>query len=324
MRQYGGRGEHLRLEEWKLDVPTIGSVYQQWSVVCYFNGLGRPLRLTLRDLESDRSWFRRAWTLQEITGDAIIGGETGDDVMESEVQRRFDEQLLSLWEIRQRDVTLEIVAQMQHRVSTKPLDKVAGLVYLLRTHSIPIYDPEQSGVDAWEVLMDAMVLWNRAELFFYYPEPGNGRKCWRPSWKQVMANKIIVPDVHPWPGKVGQTEDTDTDWYEGYCIQSADVRGLSEVPKEDKPRQGRLVFKDPAGSTHTLKIVANHVYPIPDGSYTLLGCSGMLLQSLYHWAVGRLRDDGKFEKLSVFSSADDEQLRPSELGLENKVKISLC
>ncbi|KAK0421939.1 hypothetical protein EV421DRAFT_1866911 [Armillaria borealis] len=77
-------------------------------------------------------------------------------------------------------MTLEIVAQMQHRVSTKPLDKVAGLVYLLRTHSIPIYDAEQSEVDAWEVLMEAMVPWNRAELFFYYPEPGSGKKRWRP------------------------------------------------------------------------------------------------------------------------------------------------
>ncbi len=50
----------------------------------------------------------------------------------------------------------------------------------------------------------------------------------------------------------------------------------------------------------------------------------MLSQSLYHWAVRRLRDDGKFEKLSVFSTVDDEQLRPSELGLENKVKMILC
>ncbi len=74
LRQEGGKGEHLRMEEWKLDVPTIGSVYEVAHVVCYFNGLGRPLHLTLDDFESDRSWFRRAWTLQEITRDPIIGG----------------------------------------------------------------------------------------------------------------------------------------------------------------------------------------------------------------------------------------------------------
>ncbi|PBK85440.1 hypothetical protein ARMGADRAFT_1018087 [Armillaria gallica] len=121
-----------------------------------------------------------------------------------------------------------------------------------------------------------------------------------------MANKIVVPDSHPWPGK------------------SADVRGLSQVPTEENPRQGQLIFKDPAGSPHTLQIVADHAYPIPDGSYTLIGCSGMLSPNLYHWAVGQLREDGKFEKLSVFSSANDEQVRPSELGLENKVKMILC
>ncbi len=32
LRQEGGKNEHLRLEEWKLDVPTIGSVY--FSVNC--------------------------------------------------------------------------------------------------------------------------------------------------------------------------------------------------------------------------------------------------------------------------------------------------
>ncbi|SJL02756.1 uncharacterized protein ARMOST_06092 [Armillaria ostoyae] len=48
LRQPGGQGEHLRKEEWKLDVPTIGNVYAKHDncdahVVCYFNGLGRPL-----------------------------------------------------------------------------------------------------------------------------------------------------------------------------------------------------------------------------------------------------------------------------------------
>ncbi len=28
LRQLGGRGEDLRKEEWKLDVPTIGHVYE--------------------------------------------------------------------------------------------------------------------------------------------------------------------------------------------------------------------------------------------------------------------------------------------------------
>ncbi len=44
LRQEGGKNEHLRFEEWKVDVPTIGWVYYGARVVCYFSGLSRPLR----------------------------------------------------------------------------------------------------------------------------------------------------------------------------------------------------------------------------------------------------------------------------------------
>ncbi len=62
LRQVGGQGEHLRVEEWKLDVPTIGWVYRDTSMMCYFSGLRRSLSLKLGDFESDRCWFSRAWT----------------------------------------------------------------------------------------------------------------------------------------------------------------------------------------------------------------------------------------------------------------------
>ncbi|PBK62364.1 hypothetical protein ARMSODRAFT_964212 [Armillaria solidipes] len=324
LRQEGGKNERLRVEEWKLDVPTIGWVYT-WPahVVCYFNGLGRPLHLTPDYFKSDRCWFRRAWTLQEVTEDAIIGGETGDDIMEKEVWKTFDEQLMHLREIRNRDLVIELVLEMQDRVSTKSLDKVAGLAYLLRLQSIPIYDAKKSDVDAWEVLMDAMLPLRRAELFFYFPEPGKGRKCWRPSWQQIMMLEHFVPYSFPRSGKVYQTEDTDEAWCEGYCINSADVWGLAEGLMEEKPRQGELAFKDATGSPHTLKIVAHHEYPIPDGSYTLIGCDDVGHLPSDIWVVGRLRDDGKFQKLSVFRSVDDEPVRLGTLGL-GIVKTFLC
>ncbi|PBK62338.1 hypothetical protein ARMSODRAFT_920466, partial [Armillaria solidipes] len=187
LRQEHGKNEHLRVDEWKLDVPMIGWVYgTHQPAVCYFNGLGRPLHLTLRDFESDRCWFRRAWTLQEIIRDAIIGGQTEDDAMEQEVRRKFDEQLTRLRRMRERPRVLEFASEMQNRMSTKPLDKVAGLVHLLRTEPIPIYDAEQSEADAWDVLTHVIHYKFRAELFFFYPQPGDGRKCWRPSWEQVM------------------------------------------------------------------------------------------------------------------------------------------
>ncbi len=58
--QEGRKNEHLRLEEWKLDMPTMGYVYKKAGrgrVVCYFSGLGLPLHLTLDDFDSDRCWF---------------------------------------------------------------------------------------------------------------------------------------------------------------------------------------------------------------------------------------------------------------------------
>ncbi|KAK0221329.1 hypothetical protein IW262DRAFT_1372833 [Armillaria fumosa] len=99
LRQPGRWGEDVRAEEWEVYVPTIGWVCQRAEcAVYYLNGLGRPLRFEPGSFESDRSWFKRAWTLQEVTDHPIIGGETGDDgIMEEVVRRRFHEQLESLW-----------------------------------------------------------------------------------------------------------------------------------------------------------------------------------------------------------------------------------
>ncbi|PBK63545.1 hypothetical protein ARMSODRAFT_963148 [Armillaria solidipes] len=335
LRQEGGKREDLRLEEWKLDVPTIGRVYQtSEDVVCYFSGLGRPLNLALDDFESDHCWFRRAWTLQEMSyGYGYhVGGKTGNDLMDKEAQKRIDEQLTSLhWRVQCRlTKAVDILSEMQNRVSTKRLDKVAGLAHLLsddRTFRIPIYDTELSEEDAWEVLVDTMLPKARAELFFYYPEPGNRNKCWRPSWQQVMTNKISAPsNLYGWLAwvNVGEIEGPDVEWYLGYRIESGDVQGLDEAPKEGKPRVGRVILKDAAGTFRVLKIVARHAYPIPDGSYTLIGREGGCYCDF--WAVGQLRDDGKFEKWSVFHSAEDEEVRLWELGLNGleKCKTVLC
>lgn len=213
---------------------------------------------------------------------------------------------------------------MRNRVSTKLLDKVAGLAYPLYPDFIPIYDVEKSDADAWEVLMDAMSSGCRAQLFFYFPEPGNRKKCWQPSWQQIMALKHFVPSFHV-PGYVQHSKDTDADWHEGYRIDSAYVQGLDEGLKEGKPRQGEMVFKDTAGARRAFDILADHVYPIPDGSYALIGSSDRdsPLHDLSLWVVGQLREDGKFEKLSVFRLADGELKYLRELGLE-KIKVVLC
>ncbi|PBK94086.1 hypothetical protein ARMGADRAFT_1164882 [Armillaria gallica] len=331
LRQPGGQGEHLRKEEWKLDVPTIGHVYDAYDghVMCYFNGLGRPLSWP-PDFDSDRSWFRRAWTLQEIIAGVeqiIIGGQTGDD----SISTTFRERLKLLHGLCQVENTL---SQMQKRVSTNPTDRVAGLAYLLYTKYIPAYDAEQSEESAWIALVNAILGDSRLNLLFCYPEPGNGDKCWRASWEQVMNATFLSLDgyrVNDETG-VGRTDETDVDWYQGPYINSANVRGLADTSDKETPRQGVLVFKDDTEEPLTFNVLADHQYSIPDGSYTLIGCKrreydGIEANGSHRyitviskiWVVGQQRPDGTFEKLSVVGvDGDLESFSQSE------VKLVLC
>ncbi|PBK85568.1 hypothetical protein ARMGADRAFT_1169583 [Armillaria gallica] len=187
LRQAGGLREDLREEEWKVDVPTIGYVYQRSrKVVCYFSGLGRPLNLKPGDFQSNRFWFNRAWMLQEISEHMIVGGETGDGTIQEDIKMRFLGQLASLRRIRAPSTSITVfdfLSQMKNRVSTNPMDRVAGLVYLLRPKYIPIYDAALSQEGAWVALVNAMEYSSRVELLFLYPEPGDGTKYWRPSWE---------------------------------------------------------------------------------------------------------------------------------------------
>ncbi len=64
------------MEEWKLDVPTIEVIYLGARVVCLFERAGLPLSLKEGDLESDRCWFRCAWTVQEVSHEKTIAGDT--------------------------------------------------------------------------------------------------------------------------------------------------------------------------------------------------------------------------------------------------------
>ncbi|KAK0430076.1 hypothetical protein EV421DRAFT_2065775 [Armillaria borealis] len=321
LRQVGGRREDLRTEEWKVDVPTIGCVYDQTvgRVVCYFSGLGRPLILKACDFESDRSWFRRAWTLQEIkgSGDPIIGGETGDDgVMEEAIRARIQKQLSLLQDLR--GSVAEALSAMQKRVSTNPVDRIAGLTYLVvgLTNGIPAYYEAQTEEDAWMTLVTAMETWLRAELLLWYPEPGSGSKVWRPSWTQVMKEALPLHDGTQWLREVDRMEETDADYFQGLCIDSAHVRGLAEPSPKGRPRQGELIVEDRSGLQHMFKIIAEHQYPIPEDLYVLLGNDpfhsievGDIVGPQYCVVGKRHPPEQLFKKLSVFEIHDTEEAR---------------
>ncbi|KAK0431835.1 hypothetical protein EV421DRAFT_2041012 [Armillaria borealis] len=260
LRQEHGIRDAKRAQEWQLDVPTIGYVYQ-WAdqVVCYFSGLGRPLNFKPGDFENDRRWFRRAWTLQEISKDPIIGGRTeGLAFVEEDLQARFQNELASLHKMRMDDYVFDFLLQMQNRVSTNPMDKVAGLVYLFYPKFIPIYDAVQSEEDAWTVLVNMMRVRPRADLLFTYPEPGNGRKCWRPSWEQAMTTTLPSHVEIEWVGKVNRLDTTNGDMYIGPYIDSGYVRGFADECNKGKCRQGELIIEDNTRTSHSFNIVKDH------------------------------------------------------------------
>ncbi|KAK0465662.1 hypothetical protein IW261DRAFT_1373725, partial [Armillaria novae-zelandiae] len=196
LRQRGGPREDLRAEEWKLDVPTIGAVYDsEGLVVCYLSGLGLPLSVKEGDLESDRCWFRRAWTLQEVGWGRIIAGDTPEGPLhakpvdnagnyEDKILTKFHRQLESVDSELSQFKLYDMLSKMQDRISTYPIDKVAGLAYCVQSAVIPAYYESQSVEDAWTALVNVMHTSYQGLLFFRYPEPGTGCTKWRPSWEQ--------------------------------------------------------------------------------------------------------------------------------------------
>ncbi len=320
LRQVGGRREDLRAEEWKVDVPTIGRVYaSRWPVVCYLSGLGRPFSLKEKDLESDTCWFRRAWTLQEIRRGMTIGGDTGDDRFIEKETRMTVENRLSLLEGGVSVLGMPVfiaLSEMQKRVATNPLDRVAGLSYLLQT-AIPVYNATQSEEDAWNVLVDEMVATNKEYLFFLYPQPGNGNRFWRPSWKQAMDGVLPPAQLsgrdRGWNGDVERTKEEDVDWCRGPCIKSGYVRGLFHRSLERNFREGELIIEDITGTKQTFRIVAYHQYPIPEALYALVGSRPCRFKGPFYerqcWVVGERLPGGVFKKVSVFQIPNEKDVK---------------
>ncbi|PBK77576.1 hypothetical protein ARMSODRAFT_949515 [Armillaria solidipes] len=324
LRQRGGPWEDLRVEEWKLDVPTIGAIYRHAPMVCYLSGLDLPLSLKEGDLESDRSWFRRAWTVQEVGWARKIAGDTLDGPLHAEPideAGNYEEEMLTKFhkQLDSAGITNSLygtLSAMQDRISTYPVDKVAGLAFSLGTRSIPAYYESQSLEDAWTALVNEMGWDNQGKLFSTYPEPGTGWQKWRPSWEQVMT-KPLPNDAQGRVAKVGKDND---DWCEGPHIERGFVRGLAVGGVEGIDRCGELVVEDAEGIVHAFSILASHHYPIPEDTYTLFGGDLFTPDSEtplpQHWVVGRRLPSKMFEKVSVFTMTDVNEIkRLRELGL---------
>ncbi len=232
--------------------------------------------------------------------------------MRTELLTRFHKQLQSThntwWNMR------EALVEMRKRVSTNPVDKIAGLAFLMGTNTIPAYYESESLEHAWTALVNEMDAWRRAELFFLYAEPGNAGKKWRPLWDQVMPKLLPASKLYP-SINVDRDETSDEDWCNGKGIEGL-VLGLAVVKEGD--RRGVLIVKDRGGIGHGFEITATHTSPIPEDTYAMIyTCKFPNWQSsrVRGWVVGRNLPGGKFEKVSILNISREEHRRLENLGI---------
>ncbi len=188
LRQRGGLREDLCVEEWKLDVSTIGALYFWNKVQCYLSGLGWPLSVEEDYFCSDCCWFNRSWTLQEVGVDGYeICGVTPDGPLDMKPDKdgKYDSEVLTtfhqkLWGLKHLMFQpFEVLEEMQCCVLMNPVDKIAGMASLLSSSRIPTYYESQSLKDAWTAFLDTATygfMWG--DLFFKYPELGNAGVKW--------------------------------------------------------------------------------------------------------------------------------------------------
>ncbi|KAK0471539.1 hypothetical protein IW261DRAFT_1424990 [Armillaria novae-zelandiae] len=155
---------------------------------------------------------------------------------------------------------------------------------------------------------------HRGDMFFLYPRPGS-EQAWRPSWNQVIAERRLPTGKVGLCADVGRDEETNSDWYEGVCIEEGRIQGLDTDDPKGLLRHGKLVVKDDVGTLHSFEIVAAHLYAIPEDSYCLLA-SGQWKSGVraapsteIYWVAGRRLPEQRFRKVAVFSMTDVKEIQ---------------
>ncbi|KAJ7627276.1 hypothetical protein FB45DRAFT_1060025 [Roridomyces roridus] len=309
LRQEGApEKEATRREEWLVDVPTIGSVYTPSNIVIhYYSGLGRPFRI--ENLDHERHWINRAWTLQEVTENSIIAGVTPSSPVPDRVavdeegsiknpnERRFYEKLSDLKLItgsHNFDCIYPILTAMRPRSASSELDKIAGLAYRISASVLPPYIVGQSPEHAWDSLVKVINPDRRGDLLFMFPEPGKQQYRWCPSWQQIKDAERL-PSI---PGLVlceAVEFDVETGCFshKGFRFDGCHLQVESE-PGNRGYRNGVVQLPTTHLDTVGLTVIARHAQPIPTGTYTLI-CS----DTFETWVVGRPVGSGLIEKVSV-------------------------
>lgn len=213
----------IRVEEWKVDVPTIGNIYRAAEgIVRYFNGLGQPF--LNEGWDSPRHWLKRAWTLQEIRTEyrtinggvprdgssQIIMDTTGTVAGNITTLRRAIrpvQKLAAAADSSRGCSVYELAREMSKRCATQATDQVAGLLYLLRITELPTYNADLSAEDAWIQCLNVLPFGRKIELLFDFPYTHRATsQRWFPNWSQLLE----------WPEYNPEHEYTPTSWPEDH------------------------------------------------------------------------------------------------------------
>jgi hypothetical protein len=323
--------EHTRKEEWKLDVPIIGSIYQRARVtIPYFSGLGLPFRIG--DFDSSFHYANRAWTLQEDTFSfqTIAQRYFGTERFEaaghgnitvlswadmSERNREFFRRLhkgIYLSGIGASDGH-QVLMTMVPRSCATPLDRIAGLAYPLKCQPSPIYEENQTTEEAWTRLVLFLDNKQRGDIFVWFPQTGhsaNGKWC--PSWQQIM--EASLPDssgfdnLIPYTGEGPCTISRDLGsgvyqflgWQRDNCLFHKDgTLTLAASNYDDHQQENMRQGNSQIRQQYTYKTSGG--YPLEDDVlYTMLGAASFGTR----WAVGQINASGQFEKITVIEIWD--------------------
>ncbi len=119
----------------------------------------------------------------------------------------------------------------------------------------------------------------------------------------------------------------DVDQCQGFCVESGFVQGLAVLGLPGTHRDGEVLVEDTHRRQHVFNITATHQYPIPEGTYTLIGPEESSHQPIerkdwVQWVVGQRLSDESFKKLSVLTMAGDIARRMLDvMGGEKQVNI---
>ena len=323
-QEAGPEVESVRAQEWKIDVPTIGNIYcAAFKIVRYFNGLGRAFSRV--GWSNERHWINRAWTLQEVRPEAIThtGGVLPGVVFMNETSEVDPGRILSFRQVfapvlrfaklkdgtGMRSAPLEgagcslydLAREMQRRHSSNPVDKVAGLLYLLRrrTPQLPVYALNITAEVAWERWFHHLSFELMLEIAFDFPHRGGEWQMF-PTWNQLLNWPTRDPDM---PHQTPEWTSGENLYIMPTTLMAAglEMADLAQAkpfyypkglllcdvllePHSDSEGSGREYWVTRGAS----KIAFVRCYPdqppIPRGNYTL---AGHQISEECNWIVGR-------------------------------------